>query len=63
MEIAFQTKEESNKQQAFAFLKLSKTERFYSFLRLMERMRQFTVKNKVVSSEDNFSIILLEKKM
>ncbi|TDO84015.1 hypothetical protein EV143_101460 [Flavobacterium chryseum] len=38
MEIRFQTKEESNKQQQEDFLKLSKTERFYSFLRLSERI-------------------------
>lgn len=36
MEIRFQTKEESNKQQQEDFLKLSKVERIYSFLRLME---------------------------
>ncbi len=33
MEIRFQTKEESNKQRQEDFLKLSKVERFYSFLR------------------------------
>ena len=39
MEIKFQTKEESNQQQQEAFLKLSKVERFYNFLNLMERIR------------------------
>jgi len=36
MEIRFQTKEESNKQQQDDFLKLSKVERVYAFWRLME---------------------------
>jgi len=45
MEIRFQTKEESNRQQYEEFLKLSKVERFYSFLRLSERMSKFPIKN------------------
>ena len=47
MEVRFQTKEESNKQQQEDFLKLFKVERIYSFWRLMERMSHFPVKNKV----------------
>jgi hypothetical protein len=47
MEIRFQTKEESNRQQQEEFLKLSKVERIYSFLRLSERISKFPVKNKV----------------
>lgn len=44
VEIRFQTKKESNKQQQEDFLKLSKTEKFYSFLRLSERISKFPVK-------------------
>ena len=61
MEIKFQTKEESNQQQQEAFLKLSKTERFYSFLNLMERMSQFPTKNKIDKNKDNFIIIIPSK--
>jgi len=35
MQIQFQTKEKSNKQQQESFLKLSKVERIYGFLNLM----------------------------
>ncbi len=63
MEIRFQTLEESNKQRQEDFLKLSKTERFYSFLRLCERISRFPVKNKVDKNKDNFIIVIdLEKK-
>lgn len=58
MEIRFQTKEESNRQQQEEFLKLSKVERFYSFLRLSERMSKFPVKNKVDKNKDNFQIVI-----
>ncbi|WP_343696010.1 hypothetical protein [Flavobacterium sp.] len=58
MEIRFQTKEESNKQQQEEFLKLSKAERFYSFLRLSERMSRFPVKNKIDKNKDNFQIVI-----
>ncbi|GAA4046471.1 hypothetical protein [Flavobacterium chungnamense] len=61
MEIKFQTKEESNKQQQDNFLKLSKSERIYAFLNLMERMSQFPVKNKIESNKDNFIIELKAK--
>ncbi len=61
MEIRFQTKEESNKQQQEEFLKLSKIERVYSFLRLSERISQFPVKNKVDKNKDNFVIIIKSK--
>jgi hypothetical protein len=61
MEILFQTKEESNKQQQEDFLKLSKVERIYSFLRLMERVSQFPVKNKVNKNKDNFLIVIKSK--
>ena len=61
MEIKFQAKEESNQQQQEDFLKLSKAERVYSFLRLMERVDQFPVKNKVEKNKDNFKIIIPAK--
>jgi hypothetical protein len=58
LEIRFQTKEESNRQQQEDFLKLSKVERFYSFLRLSERISKFPAKNKVDKNKDNFQIII-----
>jgi len=58
MEIRFQTKEESNKQQQEDFLNLPKVERFYSFLRLSERISRFPVKNKVDRNKDNFLIVI-----
>jgi hypothetical protein len=61
MEVRFQTKEESNKQQQDDFLKLSKVERVYAFWRLMERVSQFPVKNKVDKNKDNFIIELKAK--
>ena len=61
MEIRFQTKQESNKRQQEDFLKLSKVERIYSFLRLMERVNQFPVKNKVNKNKDNFLIVIKSK--
>lgn len=61
MEIRFQTKEESNQQQQQDFLKLSKVERFYSFLRLSERISKFPVKNKQNKNKDNFLIVIKPK--
>lgn len=61
MEIRFQTKEESNKRQQEDFLRLSKTERFYSFLRLSQRISEFPVKNKIDKNKDNFQIIIKSK--
>jgi hypothetical protein len=61
MEIKFQNKEESNKQQQDDFLKLSKAERVYAFFRLMERVSKFPVKNKIESNKDNFIIELKAK--
>ena len=61
MEIRFQTKEESNRQQQEDFLKLSKIERIYSFLRLSERISKFPVKNKVDKNKDNFLIVIKSK--
>jgi len=61
MEIRFQTKEESNRQQQEDFLKLSKIERIYSFLRLSERISKFPVKNKIDKNKDNFLIVIKSK--
>ncbi|WP_298395412.1 hypothetical protein [Flavobacterium sp.] len=61
MEIKFQTKKESTKQQHDDFLKLSKAERIYAFFRLMERMSQFPIKNKIDRTKDNFIIELKAK--
>jgi hypothetical protein len=61
MKIEFQTKEESNKKQQEEFLRLSKVERLYSFFRLMERMRDFPIKNKIDRHKDNFLIIISQK--
>ncbi len=46
MEIRFQSKEESNKKQEEAFLKLTPIERIYSFLNLMELVNRFPTKTK-----------------
>ena len=56
MEIVFQTKEQSNQLQKDAFLELSKIERFYSFLRSMERFTAFPVKKKTEKNKNNFII-------
>ncbi|WP_134138677.1 hypothetical protein [Flavobacterium sp. S87F.05.LMB.W.Kidney.N] len=61
MEIRFQTKEESNRKQQEDFLKLSKVERFYAFLRLSERVSKFPVKNKENKNKDNFLIVIERK--
>ena len=61
MEIRFQTKIESNKQQQEDFLKLSKVDRVYAFWRLMESVNKFPVKNKINKNEDNFIIELKAK--
>jgi hypothetical protein len=61
MEVRFQTKEESNKQQQDDFLKLSKVERVYAFWRLMERVSRFPLKDKVDKNKDNFIIELKAK--
>ncbi len=56
MEIIFQTKEQSNQEQKETFLKLSKTDRFYSFLRSMERFAAFPMKKKLEKNKNNFII-------
>jgi hypothetical protein len=61
MEILFQTKEESNKKQLVDFLNLSKTERIYSFLDLILKVKQFPVNNKIENKNANFIIELKSK--
>lgn len=46
MELKFQTKEESNRQQEEAFLKLSKPERVWRFFELMQKSKSLPVKEK-----------------
>ncbi len=60
MEVRFQTKEESNKLQQEEFLKLSKVERFYKFLRLSEAANRFPTKLKPMI-KDNFIISIPRK--
>lgn len=60
MEIRFQTKEESNKLQKDAFLKLNGAERFYAFLDLCERISKFPTKAKK-EANTNFQIVLKAK--
>jgi len=62
MEVRFQTKEESNQEQRQAFLKLSPIDRFYLFLDLSERMKDFPTKFQPKNS-DNYIIktLLVEK--
>ena len=61
MQITFQTKSESKRQQQEAFLKLSGGERFMIFLELSRKINQlFPVKNKVSFEErykGNFLLI------
>jgi hypothetical protein len=61
MEIHFQTKEESNQKQLEDFLKLSKADRFYSFLRLMYMMKKFPTKKKLEQKKGNFVIVIKSK--
>jgi hypothetical protein len=60
MQIQFQTKEKSNKQQQESFLKLSKVERIYGFLNLMYKVNQFPTKIKADKSA-NFLITIKTK--
>ena len=60
MKIQFQTKDESNKKQLDDFLKLSKQERIYSFLRLMQEMKRFPIKVEKKETS-NFLIVINSK--
>ncbi|MBE9490324.1 MAG: hypothetical protein IMY67_08535 [Bacteroidetes bacterium] len=59
MKIRFQTKTQSNKIQQEAFLKLSKVERIYRFLWLMERISKYPTKE-IKEETDNFIIVIPE---
>lgn len=60
MQIIFQTKEESNKRQFEDFLKLSKSERIYSFICLLMKSKQLPKKGKEKKST-NFLIEIKSK--
>jgi len=55
MKITFQTKEQSNTQQLDDFLKLSKAERFFSFVILSKKINSFPTKKRL-SKNTNFII-------
>jgi hypothetical protein len=57
MQIHFRTKEESNRIQQEAFLKLAPVDRFYAFLDLMYAMKDFPSKEKN-KNKGNFVIKL-----
>lgn len=60
MEVRFQTKEESKKQQQEAFLKLSGEERFMEFLKLSRRINKLLPpKNEMSFEERNKGNFLL----
>lgn len=63
MEIRFQSKEESNQQQREAFLKLAPIDRFYAFLDLSERMKDFPSRLDKDKNphKNNFEIVILSK--
>jgi len=56
MELKFQTKEDSNREQREAFLKLAPKDRFYSFLDLCENLKKFPVQSSRASASENFVI-------
>lgn len=61
MEISFTTKEESKAKQEADFLKLTPTERVYSFFRMMEAMKKFPTKAED-EKKDNFVIVINTQK-
>ncbi|NHE59010.1 hypothetical protein [Cyclobacterium plantarum] len=56
MEIKFQTKEESNREQREAFLRLEPKDRFYHFLDLCENLKNLPLKTPRKAPSDNFII-------
>jgi hypothetical protein len=56
MEIKFQTKEESNREQREVFLRLEPKDRFYHFLDLCENLKKLPVKTPRKTPLDNFII-------
>jgi hypothetical protein len=61
MQITFQTKEESNATQLHNFLKLSKSDRIYSFLRMSQFIIKLPTKKIVDKYKDNFIIQIKPK--
>jgi hypothetical protein len=59
MEIKYLTKEESNTIQRENFLKLTPVERFYSYLDLMNNLRNFPVNN-IIARNKNFLIEIID---
>jgi hypothetical protein len=59
MEIRFQSKDESNKQQEQAFLALSPVDRFIAFIRLSNQILKFPTK---ASTETKSNFVLELKK-
>jgi hypothetical protein len=59
MEIKYLTKEESNTIQRNNFLKLTPVERFYSYLDLMNNLRNFPV-NHIIARNKNFLIEIID---
>lgn len=55
MKITFQTKEQSNSQQLDDFLKLSKAERFFSFVIISKKINSFPTKKRLLKNT-NFII-------
>ncbi|WP_428223741.1 hypothetical protein [Flavobacterium sp.] len=60
MQVTFQTKEESNRQQREAFLKLSGAERVFAFIELSKQINAFPTKHKPEKS-NNFIIDFTKK--
>lgn len=58
MELKFQTKEESNRQQEETFLKLSKSERVWRFFELMQKSKSLSIKKQ--SAKSNKFIINIQ---
>jgi hypothetical protein len=56
MELKFQSKEESNREQRESFLRLAPKDRFYAFLDLCENLKKFPVKSTNKSPSDSFII-------
>jgi hypothetical protein len=56
MEIKFQSKEESNREQRESFLRLAPKDRFYAFLDLCENLKRFPVNSTNKAPSDNFII-------
>lgn len=56
MELKFQSKEESNREQRESFLRLAPKDRFYAFLDLCENLKKFPVKTRQELPTENFII-------